>query len=82
MIGSIVVMGPTPTRLALGIAAGQSTVPPAPSFSHPRLRHLPSPNVAGLVPRAPRLEGLFGHQVKLADGAPSSPTRTTSRESI
>jgi cytochrome c oxidase subunit 2 len=84
MIGSIVVMDPTAYEAWLaGGQPGQSTVASgAQLFQTLACDTCHRPNVAGLVPRAPRLEGLFGRQVKLADGRTLLADENYVRESI
>src|SRR5262249_35860243 len=84
MIGRIVVMDPTAYEAWLsGGQPGLSTVASgAQLFQTLACDTCHRPNAAGMVPRAPRLEGLFGRQVKLADGRTLVADENYVRESI
>jgi cytochrome c oxidase subunit 2 len=83
MIGSVVVMEPREYAawLAGGPAGKTVTASGADLFQQLACQtcHRPS---SGMEARAPRLEGLFGHQVKLADGRTLTADESYIRESI
>jgi len=83
MIGSIVVMEPTDYQAWLsGAAPGQSIVASGAQLFESlacNTCHRPGP---GMAARGPRLEGLFGHQVVLADGRSLVANEDYLRESI
>jgi cytochrome c oxidase subunit 2 len=84
MIGRVVVMEPTAYEAWLsGTQPGQSTVASgAQLFQTLACDTCHRPSAVGMVPRAPRLEGLFGRQVKLADGRTLLADENYLRESI
>jgi cytochrome c oxidase subunit 2 len=83
MIGSVVVMQPSDYEAWLsGAQPGQSMVASGSQLFESlacSTCHRPPP---GIAPRAPRLEGLFGRQVKLADGRTLLANEDYLRESI
>jgi cytochrome c oxidase subunit II len=83
MIGSIVVMEPSDYEAWLsGSQPGQSLVASgAQLFESLACNTCHRPGL-GMTPRAPRLEGLFGRQVKLADGRTLVANEDYIRESI
>ncbi len=84
MIGRVVVLEPTAYEAWLsGSQPGLSTVASgAQLFQTFACDTCHRPAAAGMVPRAPRLEGLFGRQVKLADGRTLLADENYIRESI
>ncbi len=83
MIGSVVVMEPTDYEAWLsGAQPGQSLVASGAQLFQSlacNTCHRPGP---GMAARGPRLEGLFGHQVALADGRSVVANEDYIRESI
>jgi cytochrome c oxidase subunit 2 len=83
MIGSVVVMEARDYEAWLsGAQPGQSMVASGAQLFESLACNTCHRPGAGMAPRAPRLEGLFGRQVKLADGRTLMADETYVRESI